>query len=233
MKTTISWLLRHWKKNIRIDTLRLRPRLHRAGAREWRVKRHSEEGAMKFLNRVETSELAADQYATAEEFHCVFTQEMDGLYQLSFLLTGDHAKAERCFVAGLDDCAKENHVFRDWARSWAKRTIIQNAIRELHPHPCAAESFSDATIPNTHHLRSDPIRHFEDNAVLALADFERFVFVISVLERYSVHDCALFLQCSQRQVLEARSRALMRLAGLSPVGFSCESSSEDLQEASR
>jgi 5-hydroxyisourate hydrolase-like protein (transthyretin family) len=44
-------------------------------------------------------------YATREDF-------MNGLYQLSFLLTGDHQKAERCFVAGIEDCATESRVFR-------------------------------------------------------------------------------------------------------------------------
>ena len=53
---------------------------------------------------------------------------------------------------------------------------------------------------------SDVGRHFELAAVLALEDFERFVFVMSVLERYSEHDCALLLGCTRRQVNEARER---------------------------
>ena len=63
------------------------------------------------------------RYATCEEFLKIFDQDMNGLYQLSFLLTGDHQKGERCFVAGIEDCVKENRVFREWARAWAKRVI--------------------------------------------------------------------------------------------------------------
>ncbi len=48
-------------------------------------------------------------------------------------------------------------------------------------------------------------------AVLDLEDFERFVFVMSVLEHYSEHDCRLLLGCSAREVREARSRALAEL----------------------
>jgi len=48
-------------------------------------------------------------------------------------------------------------------------------------------------------------------AVLDLEDFERFVFVMSVLEHYSEHDCGLLLGCSVREVREARSRALKEL----------------------
>ena len=61
-----------------------------------------------------------NSYATREDFIKVFHEDMNGLYQLSFLLTGDHEKAEKCFVAGFEDCVKENRVFRERARSWAK-----------------------------------------------------------------------------------------------------------------
>lgn len=38
-----------------------------------------------------------------------------------FLLTGDPEKAEKCLVGGIEDCVKQNLVFREWARSRAKR----------------------------------------------------------------------------------------------------------------
>jgi hypothetical protein len=58
----------------------------------------------------------------------------------------------------------------------------------------------------------DPGTHFEIDAVLRLADFDRFVFVMSVLEHYSEHDCALLLRCSVREIWEGRTRALKELA---------------------
>ena len=45
-------------------------------------------------------------YANNAEFQKVFKENMDGMYLLSFLLTTDHAKAEECFVSGLEDCAE-------------------------------------------------------------------------------------------------------------------------------
>src|SRR5580658_6979360 len=75
----------------------------------------------------------ANSYATREDFLNIFNQDMNGLYQLSFLLTGDLQKAEQCFISGVEDCAKENRVFREWARVWTRRVIAQNAIRELNP----------------------------------------------------------------------------------------------------
>ncbi len=153
----------------------------------------------------------ANEYATIKDFCSVFAEGLNDLYQLSFLLTGGHEKAERCFVAGFKDSVKANHVVKGWARSWAKRTIIQNAIRELKPRPCVASSFSIPVATHMRDLPSDGGRHFELAAVLVLEDFERFVFVMSVLERYSEHDCALLLGCALRQINEARNRAFAQL----------------------
>src|SRR5258708_7017926 len=72
-------------------------------------------------------------YASSDDFCRIFSEEMDGLYQLSFLLTGDREKAEQCFVSGLEDSVKGRPVFREWARSWARRAIIQCAVRVINP----------------------------------------------------------------------------------------------------
>jgi len=164
---------------------------------------------MTFLSKKELGQ-QANAYATGEDFCSVFIENLNELYQLSFLLTADHHKAEQCFVTGLEDSARENHVFKEWARSWAKRVIIQNAIRQLKPRPLAT-SFSLAPPPDVVPLASDQGRHFEVDQVLALEDFERFVFVMSVLERYSEHECSLFLNCSLHEIRDARARAIADL----------------------
>jgi DNA-directed RNA polymerase specialized sigma24 family protein len=161
------------------------------------------------------------RYATRGEFLQIFDQHMNALYQLSFLLTGDHQKAERCFVTGIEDCAKENRVFREWARAWAKRVIVENAIRELHPR--RSYSNSSALLPAvfSHNQQSrGPIGPFDLDAVLGLADFERFVFVLCVLEHYREHECALLLGCSASEVRDARTRAIEELASSGEVASS-------------
>jgi hypothetical protein len=139
-------------------------------------------------------------------------ENMDSMHLLSFLLTVDLTKAEECFVSGLEDCAKERYVFRDWARSWARRTIIQNAVRMLAPR---------ANQPTVTVAPGDPANcrfgrtQEADSAIasiLALEEFERFVFVLSVLERYSDQDCSVLLGCSRQDVREARIRALHHVA---------------------
>ena len=156
---------------------------------------------------------AATRYASCEDFRRVFEEDLHGLYQLSLLLTGDPQKAERCFVAGLDDCVKESRVFKEWARTWAKRVIVKNAIRELHPQ--SSHSNSSAHVPivfSANRQLSGPSGHFDTDAVSGLADFERFVFVLCVLERYREHECALLLGCSDSEVREARTQAIEQFA---------------------
>jgi DNA-directed RNA polymerase specialized sigma24 family protein len=161
---------------------------------------------------IQVPQKEVDVYASREDFHAIFNEDLNQLYQLSFLLTRDTAKAERCLVVGLEECVKGNSVFREWARSWAKRVIIQNAIRETKPRPIPSNSrLSDASFSKIDELSSAPDRHFASEAVLNLEDFERFVFIMSILEHYSDHDCALLLGCSVRDIPEARACALREL----------------------
>jgi DNA-directed RNA polymerase specialized sigma24 family protein len=164
-------------------------------------------------NQVRRSE--PNPYATREDFLNVISEDRDGLYQLSFLLTGDHEKAEKCVVAGIEDCVNENRVFREWARSWAKRIIVENAIREMKPRPSLPNSSSVATGFSPGEESRASAGHFDVDAVLGLGDFERFVFVMSVLEHYSHHECALLLGCPVLEVRQGRFHALEALAGSS------------------
>jgi hypothetical protein len=147
------------------------------------------------------------EYATCRDFQQIFTQDMAGLHLLAFLLTADQAKAEQCFVAGLDDAIKGNPVFREWARSWSKRAIVKRAIRMMAPSP---EDPRPAAL-----VLHDPVSCEHGalvEAVVALAPFQRFVFIMAVLEGYSVTDCALLLRRTVREVLAARTQALQQVS---------------------
>jgi|ERR1700733_1853487 len=155
---------------------------------------------------------AENQYATREDFRKILDEGLNRLYQLSFLLTADHRKAERCFVASIEDCTAECRVFREWARPWTKRVVVENAIRELKPRPTRSNSCSRPSLRNQQ--PSSPTGHFISDALLRLEDFERFVFVLRVLESYKENDCTLLLGCSAFQVREAWTRAIQTLASV-------------------
>jgi DNA-directed RNA polymerase specialized sigma24 family protein len=149
------------------------------------------------------------RYASTGDFHRIFDEEKDNLYRLSFLLTTDHDKAQQCFVSGLEDSVKGNSVFKEWARSWARRVIIQNAVRVVKPRPI--EEYAPPSFNSTRETPAVDEAELDLADILDLGPFERFVFVMLVLEHYSEHECSILLGCSRRDVIAARSRALQQI----------------------
>lgn len=166
------------------------------------------------MERVNITEvISSGAYATAADFDQIFTQEMSALYLLSFLLTGERETAEECFVSGIGESAKANRVFKEWARSWARRTIIQSAIRLVAPLQYSDRAMRSPSVVGT--MDKLPIVSLaEVAAILELNQLERFVFVMSALERYSDHECSILLGCAPRDVIGARARALQHLGQL-------------------
>jgi len=154
--------------------------------------------------------LGSVAYASTADFDRIFTEDMSALYLLSLLLTGDRNKAEECFVAGIGESTRGKRVFKEWARSWARRTMIQSAIRLIAPRHGTGRTTRNPVSPRG--LNYVPLAlEAEVSAILELAPLERFVFVMSVLERYSEHDCSILLGCSRRDVAAALARALQQL----------------------
>jgi DNA-directed RNA polymerase specialized sigma24 family protein len=170
---------------------------------------------MSCQRQIRTGKDSANECATREDFSRVFTENLNGLYQLAYILTGDDEKAQQCFIAGLEDSVQANNVFKDWALSWAKRTIIKNAIRALQLQPAdAGSSLPASVVSDKNKLRIIRDGHLEIDSVLALEDFERVVFVMTVLERYSDHESALLIGCSIEEIQAARICALEEIAHL-------------------
>lgn len=144
------------------------------------------------------------RYATSADFCRIFQKDMNRLYLLSLLLTGNQAAAEKCFVQGLSDSKHSNPVFKEWAESWARRMIVQNAIQMTRPRPTdfmSSENVADR----------DVIQPAEIVAILELSAFDRFAFVLSVLEGYSLQESAILLECRRDEVNTARMRAVQEI----------------------
>lgn len=153
--------------------------------------------------------------ARCEDFRRIFLEQLESIYQLSFLLTNDSDRAEQCLLNTLDECARSHHVFKEWALPWAKRTLVQNAIRALQPNIVRAEPCSPSIAFAHDKLTSCGAESFDIAAVLSLQAFERFVFVLSVLEGYSVRECVLLLGCLAEDVRKARIDAVEHLVAWS------------------
>jgi hypothetical protein len=115
-------------------------------------------------------------------------------------------------VAGLADCVDGNSVFKEWANAWTRDIIVRNAIRIVRPHlRPAAPAASASHFANEDNSPTIPLQDAPFASVLALDDFERFVYVLCVLERYPDESCAVLLGTSTEEV--TRIRALQHLTG--------------------
>ncbi len=150
----------------------------------------------------QNSNQAPTAYATGADFYQIFEKDKNRLYTLSFLLTADHSLAEKCFVRGLDDASGSNRVFKEWLQSWAARSIIQNAIQVIRPR------LGDRQTSKPEGAIRQPA---ELAAVIELPPFERFAFVLSILERYSDQECSLLLNTNRSEFVAARTHALQSI----------------------
>ena len=158
---------------------------------------------MKEVKMLETMHIF-DERATTN----ILAEEMNSLYLFSFLLTADNEIAQHCYVSGLGECVEGISVFMDWARSWARRTILKHAIRMIMPAPEHMDNLSPISLKGA--ATSGKNNLFA--AIVGLSAFERFVFVMSVLEKQSDEDCSMLLGCSRRDIMIARELAFKRLA---------------------
>jgi hypothetical protein len=129
---------------------------------------------------------------------------MDSLYWLAFLLTADNNMAEQCFVGGLGECVDQTHVSAERARSWTRRAIIEDAIRITRPVP--DESVNRPIVCTQPPETMGTCNPFA--LIISLRAFERFVFVLSVLEGQSDEDCQSLLRCTRQELVMARKSAL-------------------------
>src|ERR1700733_6415431 len=81
-------------------------------------------------------------YPTVADFLRTFNEEMHSLYLLSFLLTADHDKAERCLVSAMGERVEGVGLFANWARSWTRAAVLKHAVQMIKPAPAHTDYVS-------------------------------------------------------------------------------------------
>jgi DNA-directed RNA polymerase specialized sigma24 family protein len=149
--------------------------------------------------------------ASKEEFVSLFEAERMALYRLALLLTANSEAAECCLVLAFRECIANSSVSKEWAFVWARRAVIRNAINvvvQWGEQPFAGMNGS-AEGGSIEFSEDGPLGQIANSQpVLALPDLDRLVFVICILERHSIHDCALLLGKPLRDINVARQRAI-------------------------
>jgi hypothetical protein len=162
------------------------------------------------LNSLKTTRIENSRhlrFASEADFRHVFKEEMNSLFLLAAVLTADRAKAEECFGRAFDSSLNALWVSTERAGSWARRAVVNQAIQLLVPRKGSTQSpaASNFIWPEIATLKNSI------DALCLLDTFERFVVVMTVLERQSDSDCALQLECTRRDVGIARASALRKL----------------------
>ena len=164
-------------------------------------------------------------YATREDFCAIFTENADSLYSLALVLTVNHETAQQCFVAALEDCQTASGVFREWAGSWSRRAIIKNAIH------LAADALKNNRAPEPSREAIAEEISATARFLVALGPLDRFVFVLSVLEGYSLRESAALLGASPREMEQGRVRAFEQIAADNRGLAAYDGSSYDVQNS--
>lgn len=145
-------------------------------------------------------------YVGKQDFCAIFEHDMNTLYSLALLLTADHGSAEQVYLAAFNECLQGADVFAGWERSWSRRAVVKQAIRIVRPRHDDSDVATDASA-----AAAVPAR------LLELRPFDRFVFAMTVLERYTVRETAVFLNCMPSDVEKARVRVLQSIGPTDPV----------------
>jgi len=166
------------------------------------------------------------EYASKEEFASAFECDRVSLQRLALLLTANKDAARRCLILAFRECIASSSVSKEWVLSWTRRMVIRNAI-SLVMGPVGqpfVNTNDDADKGLIAFSPDDSLGAMATSeSILDLPDFDRFVFVVCVLERYSIHDCALLLGKSPGEVNEVRHR----------VGKSSQRFSDELERPVR
>ena len=130
--------------------------------------------------------------------------EMTNLYLLSFLLTADKILAEQCFAEAMDDYLHAPApALGEWARGQGRVSVMRRAVQVIRPMPKQVQNWS--FLPEARPLLSAAHQPF--SVITSLGAFDRFVFVLSVIEGESDQACAALLECELAQVERSRDLA--------------------------
>ncbi|MGA8087472.1 MAG: hypothetical protein WCA10_09210 [Terracidiphilus sp.] len=164
-------------------------------------------------NTFSTSQASLD-WGTPTDVQRQFAAAMSDLFCLALLLTAQADRAEECIIRSIRECMTSARVRSEELPAWVRNSVIRNGVAivdeskgESHWHK------EDQAIPLLPAASQGSVYTADYSAgILELSSFDRLVYVICVLERYSSRHCALLLRSSRERVREARVAAVAHIA---------------------
>jgi hypothetical protein len=114
------------------------------------------------------------------------------------------------FPLRVEDAVSNNSVFKDRTHLWARRSIILHAIQLLCPRPNHEHQSNEVRL-SIGEISAEVRAYPNLVGIVRLNSFERFVFITSILDKYSDQECSLFLGCFLRDVINAWIAAFRHL----------------------
>ena len=156
-----------------------------------------------------------NEYATTDDFQELFASDVAELFRLGFLLTADAGKAELCLLLTMQECLASCSVFKWWLPVWTRNAVMRNALRIVTGTPiCSPRKIPQyqTLFPITKFRKKSMATPDDPAGILQLNGFDRIVYVISIIEQYSIADCAALLGRTRQEVREAQHRAVVQIA---------------------
>lgn len=154
------------------------------------------------------------EYATADDMQKLFVAAMKDLFCLAFLLIANSERAEDCVIRSMRECFRNRYILKERLPDWVRDSVVRNGMKIVRD--IDGLSFGDAprdSIPLVPEPSQPSIGTTDYSAgILELSNFDRLVYVICILERYTSGRCAMLLGMSREQVWDARNRALAHIA---------------------
>jgi len=153
------------------------------------------------------------EYATADDLQKLFATSMSDLFCLALLLTAEAEEAERCIIHSMRECFASGSILRERLGPWVRHTVIRNGTRIVKDmQPASVSALQTESVSQLPAAAEPPIGSSDYSAgILELSNLDRLVYVICVLEHYTVQHCALLLGRSHAEVRVARDRALTQI----------------------
>lgn len=153
----------------------------------------------------------------------VYDREINELRWLAEVITGDAHTAESCIASARSRADGALYVAPDWRGIWTKRCVAREAVERQRSEIArfTANQSEIARVAANHHRNPLTFTAACDETAFrrlppakmceVLNAFERAALILHVYLGFSVHDCALLVDCHWSLIESACSAAMSRL----------------------
>jgi DNA-directed RNA polymerase specialized sigma24 family protein len=155
-----------------------------------------------------------------------FEDQAVELHWLAYLLTGSRDRSLQAFTKALDSEDYANAATADFIAAWSRKLVIAASLDTIRPQlresalrVARSEDPDPATLVASKPPGSEQMTTPEfERAVLAVDLFPRCALLLTVFEKLSLDEAALFLNADKALVRKGQGQALLELAGAAAGG---------------